>query len=642
MGSDFNWHFDEEPGQDPHDPRGHGQRIRGLGWFWTITAVIALLFAGGWFLRARLMQAENGLQAQAQAILDGERAALLAGDGERFFALQAVDPAWQAQQLQPDLVAQQRSGLTLTQVEAQESHVWANAVWDAGGETLQRVLFFYREPGDRLLHVPSDSLYWGEELALGQPWGTLRLHAADEQWATSIADNVAAFLEAACARQPCRTDRPQLVLAIADRYETTAVDQQITLPSPRLVGLDGNGRPSDRFWQMLSTAVTAQMTPVTLRTAVPPARQQHVNYAAAAAAFTAEHPHISIELVEVDALPTDPDALAQFDAVAFAPTADLIAAGLVRDLTPFAATDPAFRSGDFYEQIWQGALWRERFWFVPQGARMPLVFFDPGRYRAAGLSEPSLRWTWEEMQVDAAALMQADTADPGRAVALLDTSASLLYAYAYSWHNDCAPPATALCSRPLAPANITAALTWYATLVEQGLHPDLTRLAPEERALALDRFQSVPRRAAIWVDEPVRYEHQLQIDALGIVPFPGSDRFDGVTPLWVEGTFMTQATSRPSQTWEWLTYLSYQTPLREFRLVPARPSVAERSGYWFTLPRPLAEAQRTAFPFARPVTIADLDAFAWSRVTAVVQGTRSVEEAAGPARLNWFGYDAAR
>lgn len=643
MGNHFNWQFDEESDANaaPLDRQG-SQRIQGMGWFWAITAVLAILFLGGWMLRTRLTRVETDLQTQAQAVLDTQRDALLAGDGERFFALQAIDPAWQATQLQPDLVAQHRSGLTVTQVEAQETHVWANAIWQDNGAAQQRILFFYRESGNQLLPVASDPAYWGTQVARPQPWGTLHLHAVDEQWATTIGNNVSQFIAETCAREPCIDANRPFTLRLVDRYDTTAVRNQITLPSPRLVGLNEAGRPGDRFWQMLSEAVAAQMTPVTLRTAVPRAREQHVNYAAAAAAFTAEHPHITIELIELDALPTDPAELAQFDAVAFPPTADLIAAGLVRDLTPFTTADPTFQPGDFYEQLWQGAVWRDRLWFVPQAAQMPLFFLDPNRYEAAERPPPSMRWTWDEMAADAAALLPAQPSDSGQDLGLLDTTRSILYAYAYNWHNDCAPPATTLCNRPLAPANVTAALDWYATLIEQNLHPDLTTLTATERELALNRLQSVPRRAAIWVDTAVRYEHQLQLGATDVVPFPGSDRFDGVTPLWVEGTFMTQATSSPSQTWQWLTFLSFQTPLREFRLVPARPSVANRTSYWSTLPRPLAEAQRTAFPFARPVAIADQAAFEWERITAVVNGTQSAEQATRPPRPTWFGNGAAR
>jgi ABC-type glycerol-3-phosphate transport system substrate-binding protein len=132
-------------------------------------------------------------------------------------------------------------------------------------------------------------------------------------------------------------------------------------------------------------------------------------------------------------------------------------------------------------------------------------------------------------------------------------------------------------------------------------------------------------------------EFRLLIDPLGVVPFPGSDRFDGITPLTVGGSFINSSSQYPRATWEWLQYLTYQNLNRQQRLVPARPSVAAQNAYWIILPQPLSNAMRTAFPFARPITIDEQALFSWEQLTAVASGERTPQEAALiRPRTPWF------
>lgn len=66
-------------------------------------------------------------------------------------------------------------------------------------------------------------------------------------------------------------------------------------------------------------------------------------------------------------------------------------------------------------------------------------------------------------------------------------------------------------------------------------------------------------------------------------------------------------------------------------------NVAARTAYWANLSRPLNEALRAAFPFARPVTLADQLYFSWEQITAVTTHQLTPRQAAQeiPA-LIWF------
>ena len=127
------------------------------------------------------------------------------------------------------------------------------------------------------------------------------------------------------------------------------------------------------------------------------------------------------------------------------------------------------------------------------------------------------------------------------------------------------------------------------------------------------------------------------MDPMGVVPFPGSDRFDGITPLWVQGAFISMASERPLAAWEWLKFLTQQAPSARFRLVPVRPSVATSSQFWGRLPHDLGNAMRTAFPFSRPVLIGEQHLFNWDMLTAVQSGTSPAQAAQLKPRLVWFG-----
>ncbi len=92
-------------------------------------------------------------------------------------------------------------------------------------------------------------------------------------------------------------DRLPFALEVRDDYRVTAEPNHLTIPSPRLLGLDAEGVPSARFWQELSRRIDAYLTPATIRFAVPPPRardgQSLLPYALLAEQFMAENPDIT-------------------------------------------------------------------------------------------------------------------------------------------------------------------------------------------------------------------------------------------------------------------------------------------------------------------------------------------------------------
>ncbi len=621
MGNHFQWQTDTEidPPPDSTKPR-RSWEITG---FWLVTAVIILLLVGSWiFTQRRMAQVNDDIRTSLQTLLDLQHDAYLAGDGDKFFSTFTVDSAWQAAQLLPDNQTAHQAGYTITRVETNQDKVWANATWEEQGETLQRALFFEGH-GSRYQQIATDPDYWGELDSRSTTWGTLFNYQVDDEWELDIISFVAEICQGRCQ---------SLTLMVTDEFSEIVLPHAIKMPSPRIVGIDSTGQPAPAFWDLLERRLAAYLEPTTIRMALPPKNflNLHVfDFEAAAAQFMAENPDIRVELVTLPEMPTSPQQLVSFDGAAFPPTAHMIASGIVYDLTPLLESDVDFDQGDFYEQLWQGAWWQERMWLMPQAANMRILFYNKAFYHEADLAEPSLRWTWAEMGADMDKLDEVVTAVNSALnyTTFLDTSRDALYAYAYNWQTTCTEDITIRCQTDLTPERVSAALTWRQQLAQAQQTP-----LPSQHRQTRWNWQ-----AAIRVEEPVYYEHFLQLSSMGVAPFPGSDRFDGITPLWLEGSFITQHSDNPLAVWRWLKFLSYQPPLPRYRLIPARPSVAEETAYWQTLPRPLNEAMRSAFPFSRPVTIGDKLWFDHAMITAVISGELTPKQASqSTPKIRWF------
>ena len=675
MKDQFDWRIDEEDEEEivPLSKSGSGW-ILGSVLFLVMSVVITGALLGSWRTgRSRLEQSEEDTKTAVQALLDLEHDAFLRGDGDLYFSQYSNDSAWIPAQFLPINMQAARAGFQVTRAERHEDFVWANLSWRANQQTnqptsplanllsnqpiYQRIAFFQWQ-GEKLVHAPTAPGYWGGWQAIQQEWGELIHTEIDKEWAQSTADFVAGAVDEIC-QQRCLDGRLPLALHLANDFSETAAPGQLRIPSPRLIALDEDGQPADIFWEMLHQRLEAYLSPAVIRFAVPPPtiynNQTIIDYDQAADRFMTTHPNIKIELNHLETMPTDTAELAAtFDGAAVAPTPEMIAAGLVHDLTDYIDTDPDFDEIDFFPQIWLGAGWKGRTWFIPHAANMRVLYYDKAAYRQAELPEPSLRWTWDEMAGDIDALIPAQPDSSDMQWGYLDTGLDSLYSYAYNWNNHCLESATILCRHPLRPQNVAAALEWYGQMAGRpGQLPDLTSHLAEffgntnisdlaeqmetdqRRQFMLWNIQTSRREAAVWVDSPVEYERQLLLANLGVVPFPGSDRFDGITPLWVRGSFISQGSERPLAVWQWLKFLSYERPTP--RMVPARPTVATETGYWTYLPRSLGDAMRTAFPFARPVLIEEKAHITWEMVTAVVSGEATPLQAAQsrPA-IRWF------
>lgn len=611
MSGRFDWDFDQDIKAEA-EPEHH-KSPRKVGRFWFVVAAVILVVAGAWAVgRWQLSRLERDTRQEVQVALDLLGRAATTNDNELFLSLQAADPAWQATLLQPELRTLYHSSPQVSRAEPYEDDVWANVIWNEDGRQHQRLLFFRREQA-HLLQIPPPADYWGTAQRSRHEWGDLILHEVDQRWRDEIADYLDQLMATRCSSGDCSAAAQPLTVEIRPDYQQTVAPNVLYIPSPRLLAVGDDGRPAPLFWQRLRQGVESRLLPVSIRFAVPPFLQQAVDYRAAAAEFMALHPEITIEIIELTLPPEEAgEMLAEYDGAAYLPTEAMLQAGLVTDLTNLAAIDEDFDQGDFYEQIWQGAIWRERLWAMPLAGQMRLLYYDRQAYRDAYRSAPTMQWSWTRLERDLRALQsRADLIPPTRDASwtgeygLLDPTRDLLYAYAYSTHPDCPDIVTVYCVQQIGTAEADAALAWYGRLVAAGQMAPMAGSTLETRSHLIANWQSFQRRAAVWVDEPVRYEHHLLVGGVGLAPFPGASQFNGITPLWVHGGFISQNSPHPQAVWQWLKFLSDQPLNATLRYVPARPSVAEATRFWEVLPRPLGNVLRGSFPFARPVLISE-------------------------------------
>lgn len=605
----FDWELDTEI-----EPETFQSRPPYWRWlqFALLFIVLSGIAGGGWW---RVRSAENELRRSVQDILDLEVAAIKLGDGEQFFTFFPDDPAYKFSQIQPVNREFYLGNPEITRAQLQDGVIWANATYQVNGVTRQRLLFF-EQSSNGLRHQISDDQFWGEQNRTRYTWGQLFLFEADEEWRSQFAAAVQRNIDA--HPSILINDRRNFSLVILDQFVPLAVGSS-SFPSPRVWGLGADGEPSAAYWEAFDKAVAAQFALVhgnTIRFAIDMSdtasgytaqdvRFRRNSFQLLAEKYMELNPTVAVEIVDLTTLPTDPvERMKVVDGAMMPLSADLITSGAILDLSRLAE-DLELERGDFYEQIWQGGYWQDRLWQIPLSAQMRLIFYDVEMVESAEILPP---WTFNDYE-NLIATVQVQSDKSG----LLLSAPDLLYAYAFAHSNE-----------PLDRTQAAAALQWFSQLEETRF---LNALEPAVRRQQALTILSSNRQAATWIDVPGEYEYHSLLSRLGVAPFPSSDRLASVAPLWIEGGMISSSSENPIAVWRWLLYLSHQAPKLNRRVIPARPSVASETTFWQTVPQPLNDVMRHAFPTARAVTVEDRRYFSAESISA----NRSQ-----PTPLNWF------
>jgi ABC-type glycerol-3-phosphate transport system substrate-binding protein len=140
--------------------------------------------------------------------------------------------------------------------------------------------------------------------------------------------------------------------------------------------------------------------------------------------FEAANPAIKVQLVDQQG--RIPDATQGLDAhlaavQTYVSSADVLAvssntisveatrAGYFLNLEPLVSEDKTINTEDFYPAIWQSFQWDKGIWALPTAANVYVLTYKPAAFQAAGLPEPTEKWTLDDLVNATEKLAQKDS-----------------------------------------------------------------------------------------------------------------------------------------------------------------------------------------------------------------------------------------
>jgi len=298
--------------------------------------------------------------------------------------------------------------------------------------------------------------------------------------------------------------------------------------------------------------------------------------------------------------------------------------GLVRDLAPLIDADPQFDRDDFYPGALATGSGSSGVYLLPRTLQLALLSYNKDLWSRRGLPAPKPDWTWSDLLAAAEQLAQkrGDTVD--------------VYGFAGGGDRGLAALGGVLLTEAgvdisanveqlrLDQPKIAQAIERLAGLVKSGAVYANSGAGEELLKLIADQ------RVVMWFGAPVMIGPDVPKPAFAVgtaaLPPIGGSQEGGA-----EGYVMSAGTAHPEAAWRWLSFLSRQEVRRPFMeagvvdSVPARKSLAERSGYWKQLdPEATAAVQAILARGASPLAGAPGDRRAiealGQALTAVVGG----------------------
>ena len=339
---------------------------------------------------------------------------------------------------------------------------------------------------------------------------------------------------------------------------------------------------------------TEQTTIVTMSTATPEAgatviafacwQERLPLYAPAVEAFEAANPGVHVQLKALEDLGVTPEAAsmrpgaieaaaAQVDTLCGDSLLTLIRTGaaerVLRDLSPFIASDASFDEADFYPGVLEMLQNDAQTWGIPRGLLLQLIYYNQYLFDQAGLSFPAPGWTWDDFLRAASTLTQTQA------------DGSTRWGFTESWPSQFgllrAQDARLLegGTAGLASPETRAAAQWYLDLVK------VHQVMPVPATYAEPGQSSEPGSAANpWAGTAmfsgfangVAPDSQGLAARIGVAPFPvGTNSRSTPLEQAVDALAMSAATQHPEESWRWLAVASRAVGYSE-RWVPARRS----------------------------------------------------------------------
>ncbi|HEU4328641.1 MAG TPA: extracellular solute-binding protein [Roseiflexaceae bacterium] len=366
--------------------------------------------------------------------------------------------------------------------------------------------------------------------------------------------------------------------------------------------------------------------------------------------FQSENPDVRVRFVPLESVYTmgttsNPEeelrqiAGAVDTAVAYSITRGAVQAGYMLDLAPLIAADESFDREDFYPGALESVSSESATYMVPRSISFPLLRYNKELWDRAALAAPGQDWTWEDL-AQAAEQLARRRGDTVEVYGMTDWTGFAVV--------------DGLLGR-------SVGLGGLDTLARQG------RFDQPELLAALERLDTLVRSSALFVPQNVNGEYRSPEDkirngeigiwpngmsegnpgdrlpfAVGTLPLPGGA---SGTQGFAQGYVISGGTQHPEAAWRWLSFLSRQQIERPASMpedrttVPARRSIAERSGFWNTLDAETRTAIETtlgrpAVPTLRAVDQAYRNALV-AATDRVVSGEQTPEQALAEALASY-------
>ncbi|HSH04688.1 MAG TPA: hypothetical protein VLL52_19405 [Anaerolineae bacterium] len=643
MSQQFEWEVEDDESRAVVGGEGRGVERRYYYWLAILILILMIVAGGYYFSWRRLKQMDETLVVELQATVDLGHQAWAKGDRELMEVVVGDEGDWLLAQLRPELqrqwaaegevVAAAREDLGMA--SSQVAGAYGQILWQDEGGAWYTVAMFERRAGGWVYRWPEGD-WGGERKRFEADWGDIYYRDGDGGMVGGVAELGGRVRERVCGESGCGAKRLNLMLMWDLAEERVVANGRYHL-SPQLVGMTAEGEPTAEFWASLEGVMVDYWRPErVLRVAVMPDEPRRLRpfaYEQLAATFAAENPGVAVEVEVLKRVPVTAEEVAGFDVVMMTPPVGWVAAGMVQDLSLW--WDEWEGQEDIMWTVWRGTSWRGKVWMMPLTVETKPVFYDKrGWERVENLSLLPLEMSYNNLSAWPFLMGEGEAEAFGFDAFFLDVSQNSLFAVYVGGlarcPHDCWPE-----------MYVDSALDWYQFILDIDNHEledivpamiDTTELTAEERALALYRWQSVERRALVWVDEWERYEQVSLMAPIGIDRFP-------TPPLWVDGGFVLAASEQAEWGWRWLVFMSEQVPQGRFRLVPARLSVAERSGFWAGLPEAVRPVLEGMMANGEGVNLAERGLFEPEVVGAVVAGEMTREEGVRlmTREVKWFG-----
>lgn len=340
------------------------------------------------------------------------------------------------------------------------------------------------------------------------------------------------------------------------------------------------------------------------------AENERVQYEPLIAAFNTANPHIRVQFVALDEIfNRGSDADTALHNIAKAADTALIPSALLKratnpsrrlyDLNAFVDQDATFNQADFYPHALAKDQQSGALYGIARELAIRLLFYNQSLWNQRGLPTPKPDWTWDDMLAAAEQLAQKS----GNAITVYGLADHwnsgddvLTRVFAAAGVNSLQPQSTDF-DQP----KTVLALNRMAALVDSGAVYMPLSSPPDTNGASVLPELIRNGRVAMWSGDI--YTDPVLPFPIGVAVFPQPARPSSAeTSHYV----ISAGTRAPDAAWRWLVFLSHQLVsghanigLQTATVVPARPSLAEQSGYWQKLDSStgingLADATRTA------------------------------------------------